>query len=63
MNITLLIVVGMLILSIAAPFISLYAVSQYEIDNETDPVKKAKMKLIDEAEFATILNQVLKGDF
>lgn len=43
--------------------LSLYAVSQSEIDNETDPVKKAKMKLIDEAEFATILNQVLKGDF
>lgn len=43
--------------------LSLYAVSQSEIDNETDPVKKAQMKLIDEAEFATILNQVLKGDF
>lgn len=43
--------------------LSLYAVSQSEIDNETDPVKKAQMKLINEAEFATILNQVLKGDF
>jgi len=43
--------------------LSLYAVSQSEIDNESDPVKKAQMKLIDEAEFATIINQVLKGDF
>lgn len=43
--------------------LSLYAVSQSEIDNETDPVKKAQMKLINDAEFATILNQVLKGDF
>lgn len=40
--------------------LSLYAVSPYEIDNETDPVKKAQMKLINDAEFATILNQVLK---
>ena len=43
--------------------LSLYAVSQSEIDNESDPVKKAQMKLIDKAEFATIINQVLKGDF
>lgn len=43
--------------------LSLYAVSPSEIDNETDPVKKAQMKLINDAEFATILNQVLKGDF
>lgn len=40
--------------------LSLYAVSPSEIDNETDPVKKAQMKLINDAEFATILNQVLK---
>lgn len=43
--------------------LSLYVSTQAEIDNETDPVKKAQMKLIDEEEFATILNQVLKGDF
>lgn len=43
--------------------LSLYALSQAEIDNETDPVKKAKMKLINVNEFQNIISDVLKGNF